>query len=158
MNVILNRIDERLVHGQVLVSWIRKKGVRQLLVVDDRLANDKFAETVIRMSLPTDTQLRMLDVAQAGEYLRAHQDGTPPQTILLMRSPQTAKLLWDGGYRPAAINIGGIPAGPARHSLCSSVYATQEELDIFRTFIENGTEVFVQVVSAEPRIDLKTLL
>lgn len=158
MNVILNRIDERLVHGQVLASWIRKKNVKRLLVVDDRLANDRFVETVLKMSLPSGIELQMMDVIQTVEYLRRNQDGRAPQTILLMRTPQTAKMLWDAGYKPKEINIGGIPAGEARRNLCSNVYVTEEEIEIFRNFIENGTEVFVQVVFAEPRINFKVLI
>ena len=158
MKVILNRIDERLVHGQVLASWIRKKNVEQVLVADDQLANDQFAETVVKMSLPAGISLLMMDTARAAEYLRANQNGTPPQTLLLMRTPQAAKRLWDAGYRPEEINVGGMPAGEARHNLCSSVYASEEEIGIFREFIAGGTRIYVQVVFAEPRIDMETLI
>lgn len=158
MNIVLNRVDERLIHGQVLASWARKLQVRQILVVDDQLADDPFTETVLTMSLPSDIDLKIMDVTRGGDYIAANQNGSGPNTILLMKSPAVAGRLWDLGYHPKSINIGGMSAGPARRHLCRSVYASEEEINLFRMFQRNGTEVYIQVVFAESRIRVSDLL
>ena len=68
MNVVLNRIDEWLIHGQVLASWTKKLKAQQVLVVDEELVNDQFAETVLTMALPEGMGLKILDIVQASEY------------------------------------------------------------------------------------------
>lgn len=158
MNIVLNRIDERLVHGQVLASWAKKLQARQILVIDDQLASDQFAETVFTMALPADVGLKIFDVAEGGEYLQSRADGTPPNTILLMKTPEVAKRLWDMGYHPKAINIGGMSAGPARKHLCRSLYASEKEIDFFREFGDGGTEVYVQVVFSENKVRVDELI
>lgn len=158
MNIVLNRVDERLIHGQVLASWAKKLQAKQILVVDDQLAGDAFAETVLTMSLPKEINLKILDVVNGSAYIAANQNGNPPNTILLMKSPEIARRLWDMGYHPDSINIGGMAAGPARRHLCRSVYASDEELALFRMFQRSGTEVYIQVVHAESKIRVSDLL
>lgn len=158
MNIVLNRVDERLIHGQVLASWAKKLQAKQILVVDDQLAGDAFAETVLTMSLPKEINLKILDVANGSAYIAANQNGSPPNTILLMKSPEIARRLWDMGYHPDSINIGGMAAGPARRHLCRSVYASDEEIALFRMFQRSGTEVYIQVVHAESKIRVSDLL
>ena len=158
MNIVLNRVDERLVHGQVLASWAKKLQAKQIFVVDDQLAGDAFAETVLTMSLPKEINLKILDVANGSAYIAANQTGSPPNTILLMKSPEIARRLWDMGYHPDSINIGGMAAGPARRHLCRSVYASDEEIALFRMFQRSGTEVYIQVVHAESKIRVSDLL
>lgn len=154
----MSRVDERLIHGQVLASWAKKLQARQIVVVDDQLAGDSFAETVLTMALPREMELRILDVANGSAWIQGANDGTGPNTILLVKSPEVLAKLWELGYRPDQINIGGMAAGTSRRLLYRSIYASEDEIKLLRMFQEGGTEVFVQIVPAEPKIRLSDLL
>lgn len=158
MNVVLSRVDDRLIHGQVLCSWARKLQVSRILVVDDVLARDPLAEAVFTMSLPSGITVKTLSVAQCVSLLQSDDDGTPPPAILLMKNIQTFKELWDLGYRPESLNIGGMSAGASRRRLCRGVYASEEEIGLLQYFQSEGTAVYVQVVWAENRMDLNDLV
>lgn len=158
MNIVLNRVDERLIHGQVLASWAKRLQVREILVIDDQLANDPFAETVFTMALPSNINLKIFDIASGNTYIKEQADQTPPNTILLAKSPEIIKRLWDLGYHPDSLNIGGMSAGPARKHLCRGLYATDYEISILQEFENNGTEVYVQVVSGESKIQFRDLV
>lgn len=158
MNIVLNRVDDRLVHGQVLASWAKRLQVGRIIVADDILARDALAEAVFSMSLPGKTTIKIMDVAQCVSFLQSNDDGTPPPAILLMKNIQTVKALWDLGYRPDSLNIGGMSAGASRRQLCRGVYAAQEEIDLLRYFQREGTDVYVQVVWAENRVRLEDLI
>lgn len=158
MNIVLNRVDERLVHGQILTSWVRKLRVQQILVVDDQLVSDPVMETVLAMSLPPDVQLKILDVARGSSFIAANQNGSGPDTILLMRNPAVANRLWELGYHFKSLNIGGMAAGLSRRHLRRSIYASEEEINLFRMFQENGAEVYIQVVSAETKIRVSDIV
>lgn len=152
MNIVLNRIDDRLIHGQVLVSWIKKLRVRQLLVIDDQLVDQQLAETVLIMALPVNIGLKILSVEEGGNYIQKYLDGKPPDTILLMRTPSVAKKLWDLGYEPKSLNLGGMAAGEKRRPLCRDLYASEEERELFREFRKAGIEVYVQIAFGEKKI------
>ena len=61
MNIVLNRIDERLIHGQVLVSWAKKLSVRRIVIVDDRCAEDALAKTVLSLSVPKEEEQKKVE-------------------------------------------------------------------------------------------------
>lgn len=159
MNVVLNRVDERLIHGQVLVSWAQKLQVRRILVVDDQLVYDELTKTVLTMSVPASIELKLMDVSHAVDYLRTNQDGTLPNTIVLARTPQVFKRLQEGGYQLTTLNIGGMAAGASRRHLCRGIYASQEEIAILQEFRRQGVDVYVQIVFAETpqRIDFQQI-
>ncbi|MCI9680238.1 MAG: PTS sugar transporter subunit IIB [Lachnospiraceae bacterium] len=158
MNIVLNRIDERLIHGQVLASWAKRLQVREILVIDDQLAHDPFAETVLTMALPSNINLKIFDVAKGSAYIQKEMDQTPPNTILLVKSPEVIKQLWDYGYHPDSLNIGGMSAGPSRRHLCRGLYAADNEISIFQELEDNGTKVYVQVVYGENKIHFRDLV
>ena len=154
MNIVLNRVDERLIHGQVLVSWTKKLQVGRILVVDDQIVYDELAKTVLMMSVPADIELKMMDVSHAADYIRANQDGSPPNAIVLAKTPGVFRRLWDGGYHMTELNIGGMSAGASRRHLCRSIYASEEELAIMKELRLQGVDVYVQVVYAETKQEI----
>lgn len=158
MNIVLTRIDERLIHGQVLISWAKKLNVRQIIIADDQSAEDAMAQTVLALSVPIGIELRILSRRDALSYIKSRPSGGYPNTILLMRSPHAMKYLWDNGYRPSSINIGGMAAGASRSPVCRGVYMSEEERRILRQLQAEGADVYVQVVYAEAKAPLSKYL
>lgn len=158
MNVVLNRIDEWLIHGQVLASWTKKLKAKQILVVDEELVNDQFAETVLTMALPEGMGLKILDIVQASEYIREHEDGTAPNTILLVKRPETLWKLRKLGYRPEQINIGSMAAGPSRKYLSRNLYASDKEIQMLKAFETEGTPVYAQIVFGDSKKNFDELI
>lgn len=158
MKVVLNRIDERLIHGQLLVSWMKKLSAKQIIIVDNRLANDSFAETVLKMSLPSDVELTVMDIPHGAAYLNSHINDTAPNAMVLVKGPEVFAELMDRGYKPSEINIGGMSAAPSRQHLCKNIYASKKERELFKEFLSRGIDVYVQIVYAEGRTNIIGLL
>ena len=158
MNVVLNRIDERLIHGQVLISWARKLQAQCILVIDDQLAQDRFAQSVLAMTVPGNLSLRILGAAAGSAYLREHVNGTAPDTILLVRNPQVFHYLLENGYRPASINVGAMAPGENRHHLRRGVYVSDQDTALFREFLRQGIDVYLQMIYSESRLPMDELI
>lgn len=158
MNIVLNRIDDRLIHGQLLASWTKKLSAKRIVVIDDQLAGDKFSEQIFLLSVPSHIDIKIFGVSQGAAYLLANNDKMGINTIVLLRMPKTARDLWELGYHPDELNIGSMSATASRHALKSNLYIADEEIDILKGLMEAGTRVFVQVVYAENRIDFKELI
>ena len=141
-----------------MASWAKRLQVREILVIDDHLAHDPFAETVLTMALPSNINLKILDIAIGSAYIQKEMDQTPPNTILLVKSPEVIQQLWNLGYHPDSVNIGGMSAGPSRKHMCRGLYAADSEISIFEELEHNGTEVYVQVVYGENKIHFRDLV
>ena len=65
MNIVATRVDERLIHGQVMASWSKRLQLARIVVVDNQIAKDDFMKTVLSMSAPAGMQIDILSVKGA---------------------------------------------------------------------------------------------
>src|SRR5437763_11581463 len=65
MGISLYRIDDRLIHGQVVVGWGQPLNIRLLILVDDLVASSDWEQELYRMAVPPDMEVRFADVATA---------------------------------------------------------------------------------------------
>ncbi|WP_122643930.1 PTS system mannose/fructose/N-acetylgalactosamine-transporter subunit IIB [Luxibacter massiliensis] len=159
MDIVLNRLDERLIHGQLLASWVKKCKAQEIIVVDNTLEKDIFMKSVLAMTLPPHQKIsvRILSVEKAAELLMS-QNTAGQKTIVLFRDANMVSELLDKGYRFSSLNIGCMSAGAGRKKLTDSVFASRKEIDLFQKMIDMGTDVYIQMVFSETRIHLSDLL
>lgn len=159
MKIVLNRIDDRLIHGQLLATWVKKLSVKRIVVIDDQMAGDKFLKQIFLMSVPPHVRAEVYDIIQGGTYLLRSAEKMDVNTIVLMRSPKTMQELWNLGYRPKELNLGGLSATASRHTIGNGLfYISDEEIEILKHMMNAGTHIFVQRVCAESKIDFKQLI
>ncbi len=72
--VVLTRIDDRLIHGQVITAWVRVTKANRILIVDNDVAADPFLTKVLKMASPPGMEVKILDVYNAIEYLKEDND------------------------------------------------------------------------------------
>jgi len=156
-DVALVRIDDRLIHGQVVVKWLRYLECTVILVVDDQLWQDTFMQNVLRLAAPSGVQVRVAPVHGAAEQL-ASINGERDQVLILVKSPQTALALLDGGMSFKELNVGGLAAGPGSMRLYKSVSANGEQLAAFRKIQGRGVRVYVQMIPEERPVEIAKLL
>ena len=89
-NILLARIDDRLIHGQLMTSWVRFVKSKNILIIDDETYHDTFIRSFITMVVPRGIQIQVLDTKAGIAYLRDY-DGAG--LVLLAKYPQTFYLL-----------------------------------------------------------------
>lgn len=154
-NLILTRIDDRLIHGQVMTAWMKVMPAKKIIIVDDKVAADDFMKDVLEMAAPAGVKMNICSVEQAIGILN---QGLSVPTIMLAKTPLTLKALIDGGIELKAINIGGIGMKEGRKTLYKNIAVTEEERQILKNFIQKGIDVKIQIIPAEKVIDLKNIL
>jgi D-glucosaminate PTS system EIIB component len=144
----LVRIDDRLIHGQVIAVWCKHRRFTRILIVDDGVAADPFMQEVLSLATPPGLQVGVLSLEGGIDALSqdAPDRGT---TMVLMKSPQTAKQLYDGGVEYSALNVGGIGNAPGRKNIFKNISASEEEIAIFRYLMEKGVEITLLTVPGE---------
>ena len=156
MTIALVRVDDRLVHGQVVVGWGRPLRAAFIVVVDDALAASEWEQELYRMGAPEDLSLEFVTVAQAGAR-RAVWEGDPRPGMVLFADVSTATALAATGVRFPALNLGGIHHRAGRAERLPYVFLTDEELRGLEILAAGGVEVTAQDVPATRPVPLREL-
>ena len=148
-------MNDRLIHGQVMTSWVRFVKSKNILIIDDETYHDTFIRSFITMVVPRGIQIQVLDTKAGIAYLRDY-DGAG--LVLLAKYPQTFYLLLEGGIELHEIIIGGMGARENRKVLYKNICASDEELEVLKKLYHSGISVKIQIVPEEKGIPLDTLL
>lgn len=150
MPIALFRVDDRLVHGQVVIGWGRPLGADFVVVVDAALAASAWEQDLYRMGVPPEIDLEFCDVAEA--VRRAPEwDRRPEPGILLTGDIATMRALREAGWAIHRINLGGVHAGPGRSERLPYLFLSAQELTDLQALAGQGVTVTAQdVPTAEP--------
>ena len=85
MSVVLYRIDDRLVHGQVMVAWSKIYQTTRIFVVDGETCKNPFLCDVMKMAMPSDYDVHIFNIADAVEKIKS--DTSDKKTMVLAKSP-----------------------------------------------------------------------
>lgn len=155
-NIKLARVDDRLIHGQVMTAWVQYTGARHIVIIDDQTAADEFTSTIISMAVPKNIGLDILSVSDAAEFLKSGEVDKP--MILLAKYPDAFLQVIERGVPLEEVVVGGMGANKDRTKLYKNIAATDEERDIFKSMIDKGVHVRIQVIPDEKSVDIKTVL
>lgn len=156
MPINVARIDDRLIHGQVITTWVKNYDIEQVLVINDKVAEDKVQQSVLTMSAPPGLKVLVFGVQKFIEILKK----TPikKRTMLLFTNSIDVNALVEGGLSLEKVNVGGMRMQDGRHQLSRAVSVTPEEEQAFKNLIAKNIPVEVQMVPKDPIVDLKSLL
>ena len=156
MALKLVRVDDRLIHGQVVAIWLKALNARRIVIVDDRTAHDEFLTEVITLSSPPGVVVEIHDVASGTERVKSLA-GDPEPIFVLMRSPLVALRMREAGVEFPLLNVGGIGAGPGRKPLYRNISASPEEMVAMRQLESMGTTVELRIVENDRPVAFKSV-
>lgn len=156
MALKLVRVDDRLIHGQVVTIWLKALNARRIVIVDDKTARDEFLSEVITLAAPSGVVVEICDLASGIGRVR-DLTADPEPVFVLMRSPVTALRLREAGVEFPVLNVGGIGAGPNRKPLYRNISASPEELDAMRRLESMGTSVELRIVENDRPVAFRSV-
>jgi mannose/fructose/N-acetylgalactosamine-specific phosphotransferase system component IIB len=157
MPIVLFRVDERLIHGQVVVGWGGPMHVDRIVVVDDELAASTWEQELYCLGVPPEIEARFASVAEARAQYSAWT-ADPHRTIVLVRDVATARRMAEGGVlRGSEVNLGGVHHAAGRTALLPYLHLTAAELDALREIGAGGVEVAARDLPANRRVPLEEL-
>lgn len=150
-NLVLTRIDDRLIHGQVMTAWIKHKNAVQVVVADDEVAEDEFMINVLEMAVPDEIAIGIFNRDDAVEFMK---QGLEAPTILLVKGPEILNYMVDHGIEINEIDVGGMGAKEGRSVLYKNISTNPEENKNFLDLIQKGVNVFVQVMPQDKQVNV----
>jgi PTS system mannose-specific IIB component len=156
MSFRLVRIDDRLIHGQVVTGWLRAVGAKRIVIVDDATARDEFLREVLTLAAPQGVPVEVLGLAD-GAARCLELASSPEPVIVLARSPRTIVALRQAGVPIEVVDLGGMGAGPGKRRLHKTISVGPDDLASLRLLEEMGTRVEIQIVADDRPIPFRSL-
>ena len=156
MSLRLVRIDDRLIHGQVVAIWLRALDAVRIVIVDDATARDEFMAEILTLAAPPGVAVEVLGLAE-GVARCIELAAGPEPVIVLVRAPRTVLALRQAGVPIEVVDLGGMGSGPGRRRLHKTISASPDELRELRELEKLGTRVEVQIVADDRPIPFRSL-
>lgn len=158
MPIVLYRVDERLIHGQVVIGWGSQLRPSTYVVVDDELAESEWEQELYRLGLPEGTESEFVTVSEARLRMPDWREASV-RTVLLTRDVGTmVRLARDGVLEGEDVNLGGIHHSPGREEILRYIHLDAGDRRDLRRLQEEGVRVTARDLPGTPRVGLKALL
>jgi mannose/fructose/N-acetylgalactosamine-specific phosphotransferase system component IIB len=143
------RVDDRLLHGQVLLNWVRVLSPRRIAIVEDRGGAGRHWHDVLSAVLPPGVELWQGDLSAAIAALLAEPALWAAGTLLLLASPGLAVALHEAGLQFRALSLGCLGSGPGRRRVSAQVALSAVEMEALRYLATAGVMITLQAVPTE---------
>lgn len=156
MEISVFRIDDRLIHGQIITAWIAHADATAIVVADDKAASDEFSQTLLKMATPDSITLRILSVEDAIAYFKAGEE--EGKALLLMRGPEQALRFIEAGVKKDQINVGNMNMKKGKTKVLGNLWVFPEDVEAMKGIYEHGVSLEVRAVPNERSQDVMELL
>lgn len=157
MNIVLARIDDRLIHGQVATIWTKVTNCERIIVCDDEVAADSIRSTLLKQVAPAGVKSSVVDIEKAIRVYNNPKYETA-KCLLLFTNPTSVLRMVEGGVDIKSINIGGMSFKEGKRQLTQAVSVNDEDVKAFKALHEKGIELEIRKVDSDAKIDLMSVL
>jgi PTS system mannose-specific IIB component/fructoselysine and glucoselysine-specific PTS system IIB component len=157
MSIVLCRIDDRLIHGQVVIGWGRAMAINLIILVDDQVAASEWEQELYRMAVAPEIEVRFVTVAEAASHMADWQSNGKRGLMLTGDVETMATLRTAHPEVVQRINLGGIHHRPGRRERLPFVYLTDHELRSLQALEAGGAVITAQDLPTSPPIALRSL-
>ncbi|PSH23423.1 PTS N-acetylgalactosamine transporter subunit IIB [Yersinia pseudotuberculosis] len=146
-NILMTRIDNRLIHGQVGVTWTSALGANLILVANDNAANDKTQQSLMDMVVADGVQTRYFSLQKTIDVI--HQAASSQKIFLVCQTPQDVLTLVKGGLPITFVNVGNMHFSIGKRQIHKTVSVDQQDTDTFKQLESLGVICEVRRVPDE---------
>ena len=155
-NILLTRIDNRLIHGQVGMTWTNSIGANLVLVANDQVAEDSVQQNLMDMAVPPTVDTRYFTLQKTIDIIdRAADDQL---IFLVVKTPQDALTLVEGGVPIKKINIGNLHYSEGKTQITNMVSIDDEDRKAFKKLLEREVKLEIRGVPTESATDIAKYL
>lgn len=155
--VVLARIDDRLIHGQVVEGWLNHLKATCILVADDTVASNSMQRSIMELSVPQGITVEIGRVEDICEKTRTPAFSAE-RVILLFSNPTDVLRGLKAGLECPALNIGGMHYVPGKRKLLDVLAVDAVDLSALKEIAARGVQVSIQTVPTQRPLPLDTVL
>lgn len=148
VNILLTRIDNRLVHGQVGVTWTKTLGANLILVADDQVATDKVQQTLMSATAKSSgAGIRFFTIEHTAAIINQAADSQ--KIFIICRTPEVVRQLVEKGVPIKDVNVGNMHYSEGKRPITKKVYVDDEDMEHLKYLASQGINVYCQDVPGD---------
>lgn len=156
-NIVLARIDDRLIHGQVATRWTKETNVSRIIVVSDEVAKDEIRSTLLKQVAPPGVTAHVIDV---DKMVRVYNNPkyANERVMLLFTNPSDILRLSNDGVPFTSINVGGMAYTQGKIQVTNAISLDKKDIEAFKALNDKGIELEARKVSNDSKVKVMDLV
>ena len=147
-NILLTRIDNRLVHGQVGVTWTRTLGANLIIVADDDVAQNTLQQELMEVTAESSgAGIRFFTIQKTIDVISKAAERQ--KIFIICKTPKEVRALIDGGVPIKEVNVGNMHFDKGKKQISKKVYVDEKDLEDLRAIKAMGIDVYIQDVPGD---------
>ncbi|MBF0481862.1 MAG: PTS sugar transporter subunit IIB [Desulfovibrionaceae bacterium] len=148
------RIDNRLVHGQIIEAWLPFTGSRFIAVINDELSGDPLRREIMSLAIPQGVDIAFLAVKDAPAYFEKNA-AKAANALVIFSTCLDARSAYELGFAFSGVNIGNLHYGPGKRQICTHVAVSRDDQSCLEFFSRRGVNLdFRCVPNDQPQVEL----
>lgn len=156
-NIVLCRIDSRLIHGQVVTKWVGQSQANRIVVVSDELDADPFMKNIYLMAAPPSIKVDCYGNESFAAAWKENQLGDG-KVLVLFPSLAAIQQAVELGFEINNIQVGGLGDGPNRKAVFQNITLDDKDVGILNALKDRGIQVFFQTIPEDKPQSLDDIL
>lgn len=152
--IALARVDNRLIHGQVVSTWIPFLKAQDVVVADEEAAGSALMQMAMTMAVPPPVEVR---IATPAAIDWAAVNASPRRVLVLFRDVETAAAARRAGLAIDTLNVGNVHFAEGRRPILASVFLNERELSLLEEMAREGVTIEARAVPPDARVGLDEL-
>lgn len=143
-NIVLTRIDNRLIHGQVATQWTSSIGANLILVANDEVAGNELRQGLMNMAAPSFAQTRYWTIDKT--IATIHKASDAQKIFIVCETPTDVLRLVEGGVPIKKLNVGNMHMSEGKRQVAAAVCVDDKDVEAFKKLRDLGVEIEVRKV------------
>ena len=157
MDFTLVRVDNRLVHGQILEAWLPYTKASYIIVADDAVASDFLHESVIKMAVPREIEVAIYNLEEFSSS-HAYSEKNDKKAIVLFSNIDSALKSYELGFKFRKLNIGNVYSENFSLRCAASIQLSDHDILKVQCLIDFGVSVECRCVPKDKSVDIREFL
>lgn len=155
MNIVLARIDDRLIHGQVATVWAKESKCERIIICNDEISKNEIRKTLLKQVAPPGIKSSVVDIEKAIKvYKNPKYEGV--KVLYLFTNPADVLRMVNGGVNIKSVNVGGMSFKAGKRQITGAVSIDDNDVEAFKKLHEKGIELEIRKVATDPKVDIMT--
>ncbi|HLQ82533.1 MAG TPA: PTS galactosamine transporter subunit IIB [Pseudogracilibacillus sp.] len=143
-NILLTRIDNRLLHGQVATQWNSSIGANLILIANDDVSQNKMRQKLMDMAAPSGVDTRYFSIDKTINII--HKAADRQKIFIICENPQDVLKLVEGGVPINKVNIGNMHMSEGKRQVATTVAVDDNDVETFKKLQDKGVELEIRRV------------
>lgn len=153
MPVSLVRIDDRLVHGQLVVGWIDFLKANYIIIINDEVSKNEIQKCLLKTAVPEGIKVKIFSVEEFN-LKNDSKEIVNNKVILLFTTPKDCLRVIEKGFKIDSINVGGMRCSYGKGEITPSIFLDSHDIENFKRLEETGIKIEIKMLPAERGINL----